>query len=93
MNESLTGGTGAGTASNDGGMAAPTICTMLQGCLNSMLAAVAGAASGLEEAIDVAAHVAGVVQVTGTLGPCEFMLVKPDGTDKHPRWFKVDADD
>ena len=91
MNESLTGGDDGG--SGDGGMAAPTICTMLQGCLSSVLASIQGAASNLEEALDVAAHVTGVVQVTGTLGPCEMMLCKADGADKHSRWFKVDADD
>ena len=89
MNESLTG---AGEGSADRGAAAPTVCTMLQGCLQSVLASLRGAASNLEEAIDVAAHAAGVVQVTGTLGPTEMMLCKADGSDKHPRWFKVDAD-
>ena len=55
----------------------------------SCFKAMAGAAQELEEKLEVAAHVAGVVQVTGTLGPTQMMLCKADGSDKHSRWFWV----
>eukprot|EP01045_Picozoa_sp_COSAG04_P042856 COSAG04_NODE_13747_length_593_cov_1.589069_1_plen_84_part_10 len=46
-------------------------------CCHSLFAscfkAMAGAAQELEEKLEVAAHVAGVVQVTGTLGPTQMM--------------------
>ena len=66
-------------------------------CCHSLFAscfkAMAGAAQELEEKLEVAAHVAGVVQVTGTLGPTQMMLCKADLSDKHERWFRIDADE
>ena len=59
----------------------------------SCFKAMAGAAQELEEKLEVAAHVAGVVQVTGTLGPTQMMLCKADLSDKHERWFRIDADE
>jgi hypothetical protein len=58
----------------------------------SCFRAMQDARSDLEEAMEVAAHVTGVAQVTGKLGPAQMMLCKPDLSDKHMRWFLIDAD-
>ena len=58
----------------------------------SCFRAMQDARSDLEEAMEVAAHVTGVAQVTGKLGPTQMMLCKPDLSDKHMRWFLIDAD-
>ena len=44
------------------------------------------------EMAQVAGVMSGVTVVTGSIGPTEMMLCRPDLRDKHPRWFKVDAD-
>jgi hypothetical protein len=75
--------------SEDDSMAAPTCCHMLLGsCFRMMTEAKAD----LEEKIEVAAHVTGITEITGTLGPTKMMLCKPDLSDKHERWFRIDAD-
>ena len=68
---------------------AATCCHML---FASCFRAMQDARSDLEEAMEVAAHVTGVAQVTGKLGPTQMMLCKPDLSDKHMRWFLIDAD-
>ena len=70
-------------------VAAPTCCHMLLGSCFRMMTE---AKSDLEEKMEVAAHVTGMKEITGTLGPTRMMLCKPDLSDKHERWFRVDAD-
>ena len=62
-------------------------------CVHRLLAPCFRAAAGADARLEVAAHVAGVSRVGGTLGPVRMMLCKPDLSDKHERWFRVNADD
>lgn len=74
---------------DDDSLAAPTCCHMLLGSCFRMMTEVRTDLGGTLEA---AAHVIGVAEITGTLGPTKMMLCKADLSDKHERWFRIDAD-